>query len=109
MIEGNVKFIVARNWDSNSGKFDFITEVPDEESSFNILMEQGPYDIALFTGPDGYFAELHYSSSGAILMVPEKVYNDQGFNDLVFNLKEFGLDHLCSEDFGYNIEKYRLV
>lgn len=78
-----------------------------EESEFNELIESGPVDIAHFAGPDGYYAQVLIGSDRAALIVPNKLYSDSGFQDLIYNLKMEGLKKMNSDMLGYNLIMYK--
>lgn len=106
MIEETLKIFVTEELDVKDLTFDFNKTSSREKEIYEKMIEQGPYQIIHFAGPDGYFADILWDDSAAVLVVPEKVYNDTGFQDLLFNLCEFGLCCITTRDFGYNIIFY---
>lgn len=110
MITLNCIVIVSKIIDLETLKIDF-SKVEDcdsyEESGFNELIESGPNDIIHFMGPDGYYAQVLIGSDKAALIVPNKVYSDPGFQDLVYNLKTEGVKKMNDDLIGYNPVIYK--
>lgn len=106
MIEETLKIFVTEELDIKDLTFDFNKTSSREKELYESIIEKGPNQIIHFAGPDGYYADILWDNNAAVLVVPEKVYNDTGFQDLLFNLCEFGLCSIANGDFGYNIIFY---
>lgn len=105
MIEENIKILVTKNFSNRDLSFNF-DKTSDERGLYEKLIESSPSKIIHFAGPDGYYAELLCNDDTAALLVPNKVYDDPGFQELLFDLREFGLCSITTIDFGYNISVY---
>lgn len=111
MITLECMIIVSKIIDLETLKIDFSGSEEDnevyEESGFNELIESGHIDIAHFAGPDGYYAQVLIGYDKAALIVPNKVYSDPGFQDLIYNLKMEGIKKMNSDTIGYNLIMYK--
>lgn len=111
MITLGYTIIISEIIDHKALKIDF-SEIGEnygsyEESKFNELIESGPIDIAHFAGPDGYYAQVLIGSDRAALIVPDKLYSDSGFQDLIYSLKTEGVKKMNSDMLGYDLIMYK--